>query len=77
MSRRPKDISKKGLSEIWQVPLDGGTPKKIGINEMSLRSVTAHPDGKRIAFVASTEGEVAAWIMENFLPQIKDAKQTK
>jgi len=77
LSRRPKDISKKGLSEIWQVPLDGGTPKKIGINEMSLRSVTAHPDGKRIAFVASTEGEVAAWIMENFLPQIKDAKQTK
>jgi Tol biopolymer transport system component len=77
LSRMSRDPSKRGLREIWQVPLDGGTPKKIDINVGSLRFVTAHPDGKRIAFVANTKREDTVWVMDNFLPPAKDAKQSK
>ncbi len=65
----------KQKCELYQISVDGGEPKKLGVamNRLSLLSV--HPDGRRIAFCSSRlSSEI--WVMENFLPKEKiDDKQ--
>ncbi len=58
--RDPKD-------ELWQVPVEGGTARSLGILPGGIvRHVSVHPDGRRIAFSADrTLNEV--WVMENVL----------
>jgi len=72
-----KRIANSDRCELWQVPISGETPKKIdfGVNYPS--SITAHPDGKRIAFELQVPTSYQIWAMENFLPPAKDAKQSK
>jgi Tol biopolymer transport system component len=53
--------------ELWQVPYEGGEPRKIEI-KMGLNDLRLHPDGRRIAFTSGkTTNEL--WVMENFLPK--------
>jgi hypothetical protein len=33
-----------------------------------LRSISVHPDGRRIAFTGGREHTEEIWVMENFLP---------
>lgn len=54
-------------SGVSIVSRDGGTPKRIGL-ENSGPVVKLSPEGKRIAFVVSTPGE-EVWVLENFLPR--------
>jgi Tol biopolymer transport system component len=57
--------------DLRLVPLDGTGPKRIDIKMKALRSVTAHPDGKRIAFAAGSRFGSEIWTVENFLPPAK------
>ena len=34
--------------------------------------LSVHPDGRRIAFTAGTPVRSEVWVMENFLPALKD-----
>jgi Tol biopolymer transport system component len=56
---------------VFRVPLDGGEPQDLGLKMLYLDKLTAHPDGKRIAFssrgVEPRYGEV--WVIEDFLPR--------
>jgi Tol biopolymer transport system component len=58
--------------EIWSIPRIGGEPRRLEwpIEESmvgALRRIQFSPDGRRIAFDASS-GQEELWVMENFLP---------
>ena len=44
-------------SDLHIVPLDGQPSRSLGVREFNLHDVRAHPDGKRVVFVAG--GSVA------------------
>jgi hypothetical protein len=53
------------------VPVEGGTPEKLGLQKMwGIFNLTIRPDGRQLAFAgrggASTDSEL--WVLENFLP---------
>ncbi|NOR14577.1 MAG: tetratricopeptide repeat protein [Candidatus Aminicenantes bacterium] len=55
---------------LFQVPVAGGTPQKIGISMEGINDLTIHPDGQRIAFSAGKKGR-EIWVMENIIPKEK------
>ena len=55
--------------ELWQVPLNGASARKIDLKMDHLRSMSAHPDGKRIAFASGGFGGVEVWATDNLVPQ--------
>ncbi|MBN2408170.1 MAG: PD40 domain-containing protein [Candidatus Aminicenantes bacterium] len=64
------DVSKgkDKRSELWSVPVEGGGPQSLGLTiDMNPRSVSLHPDGRRLAFSVS-QPSAEVWVMENFLP---------
>ena len=54
-------------SEIWFVPLDGGTAHSIGVTMPSIRVTDAHPDGRRVAFT-SVGSTTHVWALRNLFP---------
>ncbi len=57
---------KKNKHEVWQIPLDGGEPRALGLFTTATSTISVHPDGKRIAFgVGQPRAEI--WVKENFL----------
>ena len=57
-------------SELWKVSVEGGEPQKLWKMAGSLKCLSVHPDGQRLAFTSqSWHSEI--WVMENFLPEIK------
>jgi Tol biopolymer transport system component len=61
--------------DIWYVPLEGGTPARLGLSVYGMGDISPHPDGVRIAFssVGPTAPSPEVWVMENFLQPAKDA----
>jgi len=59
--------------DIWYVPVEGGTPARLGLSLYGMSDMSPHPDGVRIAF--SSTGPTAAspevWVMENVLAVAK------
>jgi Tol biopolymer transport system component len=57
--------------DLWRVPVDGGEVESLGLEMTAFWRVSAHPDGRRLAF--STQGPdfemPKVWKMENFLPK--------
>lgn len=65
----------KEIVELWRIPAKGGEPQKLELEMSNLMHLRFHPDGRRIAFTAMTQPEKAeVWVMENFLPNLKDKK---
>jgi Tol biopolymer transport system component len=60
---------------IFIVSLDGGEPAEVktGLDAEAFH-IAWSTDGEKIAFAASKGGELELWLMENFLPQLKDKK---
>ena len=54
--------------ELWQVPVQGGARKRLGIKMPYLRNAGIHPDGKRVVFQAG-DRNYDVWVMENFFMQ--------
>ena len=59
--------------DLWRIPMDGGEAQSLGLEMAYFWWISAHPDGRHIAF--SNQGSSyelpAVWVMENFLPEIK------
>jgi len=51
--------------ETWIVPIDGGGPRRIELNDRFARLVRVHPDGKQIAFWIPNETPEQVWVVEN------------
>jgi len=42
---------------------------------MGQRGLSVHPDGRRLAFHASSgDGTTEVWVMENFLPELSSTQ---
>jgi Tol biopolymer transport system component len=57
-------------TELWQIPLQGGEPRKLELTADNMRDLSVHPDGRHIAFTAG-KPKSEIWVMENFLPKEK------
>ena len=62
-------------SELFQVPVAGGQPEKVGISLTGrLQYPQVHPDGRRIVFWSRQQGAIEVWALDNFLPKPGAAK---
>jgi len=61
---------KRGIS-LWRISHEGGESQKLWELEKDLYGMRVHPDGQKIAFY-TIEKDTEVWVMENFLPEIKD-----
>jgi WD40 repeat protein len=51
--------------EVWQVPIDGGAPRRTGISlPGGINRISAHPDGRRLA-LSTTGSSSETWILQN------------
>ena len=62
-----------GANELWHVPVDGGTPRKLDIDVSRVLPggqgrIRLHPDGRQLAFVSGHYPVPEVWVLENFLP---------
>ncbi|HLE68393.1 MAG TPA: LpqB family beta-propeller domain-containing protein, partial [Vicinamibacteria bacterium] len=60
-----------GKAELWRVTARGGSPEALGVSMQGLRGLRFHPDGQRIALAAGEYSE-EVWVLENFLPPLKE-----
>ncbi|MFQ6070871.1 MAG: tetratricopeptide repeat protein [Candidatus Aminicenantales bacterium] len=56
--------------ELWKVSIDEGKPRRLWEKRGSLKFLSVHPDGQRVAFSSGT-WQVEIWVMENFLSEEK------
>jgi Tol biopolymer transport system component len=67
-------IAHNAEGKIWITPLDGGVPEELRTGlpkDAMLGGFGWSPDGKKIAFFASTGGEAEFWLISDFLPEKK------
>ena len=55
--------------QLWRLPIDGGEPELLGLPESNYTYLSAHPDGKQIAFSGGPQLGAEIWVMENLLPR--------
>ena len=69
MPSRHADPNPRGArrTELWRADVATGVTESMGIAMDGLVQVRVRPDGRRMAFTASS-GMVELWVMENFLP---------
>lgn len=60
-------------NSLWQISREGAQPQKLGLEMQRQPMLSIHPDGQRIAF-CSSQLSITLWVMENFLPDLKDKK---
>lgn len=53
----------KGNRDLYIVPVDGGTPKKITDTKESEYNAIWRPDGKKIGYISSKSGSMQVWEM--------------
>jgi Tol biopolymer transport system component len=63
--------------DLWRVPVNGGTPEKIGLQRRwGIWELSVRPDGRQLCFAGrggpSTDSEL--WVLENFLPPASVSK---
>jgi len=58
--------------ELCRIPVDGGEPQKLELKiENRFANLSAHPNGRKIAFSTSDQTTAEFWEMKNFLPTTK------
>jgi Tol biopolymer transport system component len=58
------------VSEIWLVPVDGSSPRKIDFPAMRVTCLRLNADGKTIAFQTDTS-KSEIWMLQNFLSDLR------
>jgi Tol biopolymer transport system component len=61
-------------SEIWRIPVHGGTPLKLDLAFAGMQNFALHPDNRRFAFSVDEGTRTELWVLENFLPSLKAAR---
>jgi len=66
----------EGKIEFWRVSANKREPEDLGLAMRGVKceGLSVHPDGRRIAFTASTPMRSEVWVLENFLPAADTAK---
>jgi TolB protein len=65
----------RGAAELWRIAAEGGQPERLAPLPRPLNGeLRLHPDGQRVAFTGG-EDKFEVWVLENFLPPPKAAKQ--
>lgn len=56
--------------DLYSLPVNGGEPRRIELGMGHPRHLSAHPDGRRLAFssMGSNPAQNQVWVMENYLP---------
>ena len=54
---------------LWRLPIDGAEPELLGLPGSNYTHLSAHPDGKQIAFSGGPQLGAEIWVMENLLPR--------
>ena len=62
------------VSEIWRIPVRGGTPLRLDLNIPKMEDFALHPDSRRFAFSVNEGSRTELWVLENFLPALKAAR---
>ena len=57
------------VSEIWRIPVQGGTPLRLDLSVPQMDDFTLHPDNRHFAFSVNDGTKEELWVMENFLPK--------
>jgi Tol biopolymer transport system component len=57
------------ISEIWRIPVQGGTPLKLDLSIPKMDFFALHPDNRHFAFSVNEGTREELWVMENFLPK--------
>ena len=68
------DVTGIASTEIWRIPVQGGTPLKLDLSVPKLAFFSLHPDNRRFAFSVYEESKSELWVMENFLPKSTASK---
>jgi hypothetical protein len=55
-------------SDIWRIPVRGGTPLKLDLSVAGMEDFALHPDNRRFAFSVNEGTRTELWVLENFLP---------
>ena len=64
---------KSEVVDVWRIPVEGGDSQKLELSMSHLMHIRFHPDGRRIAFTASTQPQKSElWVMKNFIPREKE-----
>ncbi len=70
----PRESGEEDDFELWQVPVEGGEPERLGLTMKGLipYGLSISPDGRRIAFTAGSLSLVydPIWALEDFLPPL-------
>ena len=56
-------------SEIWRIPVQGGTPLKLDLSIPKMEFFALHPDNRHFAFSVNEGSKSELWVLENFLPR--------
>jgi Tol biopolymer transport system component len=56
-------------SEIWRIPVQGGTTLKLDLSVPNMEGFALHPDNRRFAYSVNDGTKEELWVMENFLPK--------
>jgi len=65
--RVSRDSEQKKQGEVWIVPIEGGSPRSLGLTRNALRDLRVSPAGDHISFTAGYPDK-EIWVFENFLP---------
>jgi Tol biopolymer transport system component len=64
-----REPSERGApTSLWRIPVQGGEPRRIGLEMLGLRDVHIDADGTRLTFTAGWQTSDVR-VMENFLPR--------
>jgi Tol biopolymer transport system component len=75
---RARTAGEEHKTDLLAVPAQGGEPHRLGVDMAGVHNVSFHPDGRHMAFQASVGfGKIEVWVMENFLPTPKAARQPR
>ena len=69
--RRQEDGPAVTGEELWRVPSDGGEPHRV-LSMDGIAFPSVNPNGRQLAFTATQQDSSDVWVMENFLPELKD-----
>jgi len=61
-------------SEVWRIPVHGGTPLKLDLSIAGMENFALHPDNRRFAFSVDEGTKTELWVMENLLRPLKAGK---
>jgi len=56
-------------SEIWRIPVQGGTPLKLDLAIPRMEDFALHPDNRHFAYSVNDGTREELWVMENFIPK--------